>query len=48
MEIHFENEKALLDYTSKVDSVSEQDIIRVANKYFQEESYSTVTLIPKK
>jgi predicted Zn-dependent peptidase len=48
MEIHFENEKALLDYINKIDEISEPNITEAANKYFQEENYSTVTLIPKK
>ena len=47
-EIHFESENALVDYTNKISSVSEQDIIKTANKYFQDKNYATVILIPKK
>ncbi len=48
MEIHFGNEKALLDYTNRIDAITEQNITEAANNYFQEENYSTVTLIPRK
>jgi len=47
-EIHFESENALVDYTNKIKSISEQDIMKTANKYFQDENYATATLIPKK
>ena len=47
-EIHFESENALVDYKNKISSVSEQDIIKTANKYFQEKNYATGILIPKK
>ena len=48
MEIHFENENALAEYTNIINTVSEQDIIKAAKKYFEEENYSTVTVLPKK
>src|SRR4030067_3380589 len=47
-EIHFESENALVDYTNKISSVSEQDIIKIANKYFQDKNYATVILTHKK
>jgi zinc protease len=47
-EIHFENQNALLDYTNKINSLTEQDITEVANKYFQDKNYSTAILTPKK
>ena len=47
-EIHFESENALADYTDKISSVTEQDITRTANKYFQDKNYSTAILTPKK
>jgi len=48
MEIHFENENALVDYTTIINTISAQDIIEVAKKYFEEENYSSVTVLPKK
>jgi zinc protease len=47
-EIHFENENSLIDYTNKINSLTEQEMTKVANKYFQEENYSTAILTPKK
>jgi len=47
-EIQFESENALVDYTNKIKSISEQDIVKTANKYFQDENYATAILIPKK
>jgi len=47
-ESHFESENALVDYTNKIKSISEQDIMKTANKYFQDENYATAILIPKK
>jgi zinc protease len=48
MEIHFQNENALIDYKDKMSAVSEREILEVANKYFQEKNYSTAVLKPKK
>jgi predicted Zn-dependent peptidase len=47
-EIHFESENALVDYTNKISSVTEQEIMETANKYFQDENYATAILTPKK
>ena len=48
MEIHFQNEKALIDYKDKMSAVSEREILEVANKYFQDNNYSTAVLRSKK
>jgi predicted Zn-dependent peptidase len=48
MEIQFENKNALINYTNKILSLTEQNISDTANKYFQEENYSTAILTPKK
>jgi predicted Zn-dependent peptidase len=48
MEIQFENKNALINYTNKILSLTEQNIFDTANKYFQEENYSTAILTPKK
>ena len=47
-EIHFESANALVDYTNKISSLSEQDVTNTANKYFQESGYATAILMPKK
>ena len=47
-EIHFEDEKSLIDYINKINSLTEKDVTEVANKYFQDENYSTAILTPKK
>ena len=47
-EIHFENENSLIDYTNKINSLTELDMTEVANKYFQDKNYSTAILTPKK
>ena len=47
-EIHFESEYALSNYTDKINSVSEQDITKTANKYFQDKNYAIAILTPKK
>jgi predicted Zn-dependent peptidase len=48
MEIQFEDKNALINYTNKILSLTEQNISDTANKYFQEENYSTAILTPKK
>ena len=47
-EIMFGTENALIDYTNKLRALTTQDIVATANKYFQEENYSTAILTPKK
>src|SRR3990172_12201463 len=47
-EIHFESENALVDYTNKISSITEQDITKTATKYFQDKNYATAILTPKK
>ena len=47
-EIHFENQNSLVDYTNKINSLTELDMTEVANKYFQDKNYSTAILTPKK
>ncbi len=47
-EIHFESENALVDYTNRISSVTEQEIMKTANKYFEDKNYATAILIPKK
>jgi predicted Zn-dependent peptidase len=46
-EIHFGNQNSLIDYTNKVNSLTELDMAEVANKYFQDKNYSTAILTPK-
>ena len=48
LEINFENKNALVDYTNKIRSLTAQNILEAANKYFQEENYSIATLTSKK
>jgi len=47
-EIHFENERSLLDYANKIKSITEQDITEAANKYFEDENFSIAILTPRK
>jgi predicted Zn-dependent peptidase len=47
-EIHFENRKSLVEYANKIQSLTEQDITEVANKYFVDKNYSIAILTPKK
>jgi predicted Zn-dependent peptidase len=47
-EIHFEDNKSLIDYINKINSLTEKDVTEVANKYFQDKNYSTAILTPKK
>jgi predicted Zn-dependent peptidase len=46
-EIHLENQNSLIDYVNKINSLTEEDLTEVANKYFQDENYSTAILKPK-
>jgi len=46
-EIHFENQNSLVDYTDKINTLTELDMAEVANKYFQDKNYSTAILTPK-
>ena len=48
VEICFEDENALRQYTDKIRLLCEKDITKVANKYFQERNYATARLTPKK
>ncbi|MCW4029378.1 MAG: insulinase family protein [Candidatus Bathyarchaeota archaeon] len=48
MEIHFRNENALLKYIDEVKAVTEADILRVANRYLQEDQFATAILNPAK
>jgi len=47
-EIHFENQNSLIDYTNKINALTELEMTEVANKYFQDKNYSTAILTPKK
>ena len=47
-EVHFESENSLIDYTNKINSLTELDMTDVANKYFQDKNYSTAILAPRK
>jgi predicted Zn-dependent peptidase len=47
MEIQFDNENALIDYISKVKTVTSDDIRDVANRYMQEDKFVTAILEPK-
>ena len=46
-EVLFSNEKALISYTNKIKSLTKEDIMTTANKYFEEDNYSIATLTPK-
>jgi predicted Zn-dependent peptidase len=47
MEMLFNSENALTDYIQNLKAITPNDIAETANKYFQENNYSTVTLTPK-
>lgn len=47
MEIQYQKETALVDYTQKIKAVSSRDVMEVANKYFGEDAFSTAILAPK-
>jgi zinc protease len=46
-EIVYGNEKGLSDYLNKLKALTQQNILATANKYFQEENYSTAILMSK-
>jgi predicted Zn-dependent peptidase len=46
-ELYYGSENALLEYAKKIEATTNQDIIETANKYLQDNSYSTVTLTKK-
>ena len=48
LEMQFKNERALLDYVSRIKAVSSLDIIEAANTYLKEDNLSTVLLEPKR
>ena len=48
MEIQFNSETSLVDYISKIQAVSIENIMDAANTYLQEDNLSTVLLSPKK
>lgn len=48
MEMQYKSEKALVNHVAKVKAVSSEDIMGVANTYFQEDCLSTVLLKPIK
>jgi len=48
MEIQFNSETSLVDYISKIQAVSNENIMDAANSYLQEDNLSTVVLSPKK
>jgi zinc protease len=48
LEIYFENGNAVVDYVERIRSFSEQDVMQVSDKYFQEKNYSEAILAPKK
>ncbi len=47
MELNYKNENALLEYARKIQAATTQDMIATANKYFQDDNCSKVTLNPK-
>lgn len=47
MEMLFNSKNALTDYIQNLKAITLKDIAEVANKYFNENNYSTVTLTPK-
>jgi len=48
VEIQYKNENALLEYTKKIQTTTNQDLIEAANQYLQNNNYSIVTLTSKK
>jgi len=46
-ELYFEDENILNQYVDKIKSLSQQDITKVANKYFNEKDYATAITTPK-
>jgi predicted Zn-dependent peptidase len=47
LEIYFENEHAAADYIERIKSLTEQNVLEVSSKYFQEENYAEAILAPK-
>ena len=47
MEIQFNAENAQINYINKIRSVTQRDIIKVANKYFRKNNYATAIITPK-
>lgn len=47
LEIYFENENAAADYIERIKSLTEQNVLEVSSKYFQEENYAEAILAPK-
>jgi predicted Zn-dependent peptidase len=47
-EIAFGNENAIVDYINRIRSLSEQTVMEVSGKYFQDENYSEAIMVPKK
>jgi predicted Zn-dependent peptidase len=47
MEMQFGDQHALQDYLDQINAVSAQDIVMVANKYLNEENFSTAVICPK-
>ena len=47
LEMYFENENALIQYVNKIKSLTKQNIVEVANKYFLENNYATSIITPK-
>jgi predicted Zn-dependent peptidase len=46
-ELMFSNEKELSNYLERIRSLTSNDVMNIANKYFKEENYSTAILTPK-
>jgi len=47
LELYFENENILNQYVDKIKLLSQQDITKIANKYFNEKDYATAISTPK-
>ena len=46
-EIQFKSEKAIIDYIGRMKTVTADDILEAANKYFKEDNFSTAIVAPK-
>lgn len=47
MEMQFGDQHALQDYLDQINAVSAQDIVMVANRYLNEDNFSTAVISPK-
>ena len=46
-EVQFKNEKAVMDYIGRMETVTPDDLLEASNKYFQEDDFSMAIVAPK-